>query len=97
MLISWAWFPPAERLVGPKPDQPDRLLRPCTDFQVIKKEDHPERDLDSYEAGIQKGVWVSTSFNEYGTPVVPIRKALLPGQEKETLRVCGGYSVKVNS
>ena len=29
MLISWAWFPLAQLLVGPKPDQPDRLLRPC--------------------------------------------------------------------
>ena len=56
-----------------------------------------QEDLNAaYEAGIQKGVWVPTSFNEYGTPVVPIRKVPLPGQEKAKLRVCGDYSVTVN-
>ena len=55
-------------------------------------------DLNAaYEAGIQRGVWIPTSFNEYGTPVVPIRKPLLPGQERAKLRVCGDYSVTVNS
>ena len=49
------------------------------------------------EAGIQRGVWIPTSFNEYGTPVVPIRKPLLLGQEKAKIRVCGDYSVTVNS
>ena len=35
-----------------------------------------QEDLNAaYQAGIQKGVWVPISFNEYGTPVVPIRKA----------------------
>ena len=57
-----------------------------------------QEDLNAaYEAGIQKGVWVPTSFNEYGTPVVPVRKAPLPGQRKAKLRVCGDYSVTVNS
>ena len=55
-------------------------------------------DLNAaYEAGIQKGVWEPTPFNEWGTPVVPVRKALLPGQEKAKLRVCGDYAVTVNS
>ena len=55
-------------------------------------------DLNAaYEAGIQKGIWVPTSFNEYGTPVVPVRKAMLPGQKKAKLRVCGDYSVTINS
>lgn len=50
----------------------------------------------AYEAGIKRGIWIPTQFNEYGTPVVPIRKALLPGQKKAKLRVCGDYSVTVN-
>ena len=49
-----------------------------------------------YDAGIKKGIWKPTQFNEYGTPVVPIRKTLLPGQCKRSLRVCGDYSVTVN-
>ena len=48
------------------------------------------------DAGIAKGVWVPTQFCRYGTPVVPIRKAMLPGQKKAKLRVCGDYSVTVN-
>ena len=50
----------------------------------------------SYDAGIKRGVWEPTSFNSYGTPVVPIRKTPLPGQQKGKLRVCGDYSVTVN-
>ena len=50
----------------------------------------------AYDAGIKKGVWQPAQFNEYGTPVVPIRKPLLPGQQKRKLRVCGDYSVTVN-
>ena len=50
----------------------------------------------AFNAGIAKGVWQSTQFNEYGTPVVPIRKAILPGQLSPKLRVCGDYSVTVN-
>ena len=50
----------------------------------------------AYKAGITRGVWQPTQFNDYGTPVVPIRKATLPGQTKSTLRVCGDYSVTVN-
>ena len=50
----------------------------------------------AYNAGITRGVWQPTQFNDYGTPVVPIRKATLPGQTKSTLRVCGDYSVTVN-
>ena len=50
----------------------------------------------AYEAGIKKGVWEPTTFCEYGTPVVPIKKVLLPGQNKAKIRVCGDYSVTVN-
>ena len=47
----------------------------------------------AYDAGIARGVWESAQFNAYGTPVVPIRKAMLPGQVKPKIRVCGDYSV----
>eukprot|EP00795_Rhopilema_esculentum_P005001 gene5001-biopygen83 len=57
-----------------------------------------QEDLaQAYEAGIRRGVWQRIQFNEYGTPVVPIRKPLLPGQTKSKLRVCGDYSVAVNA
>ena len=29
----------------------------------------------AYEGGIRKGIWIPTQFNEYRTPVVPIRKS----------------------
>ena len=50
----------------------------------------------AYDAGIAKGVWKTAQFNEYGTPVVPIRKKTLSGQSTPQLRVCGDYSVTVN-
>ena len=50
----------------------------------------------AYEAGIKRGIWIPTQFNEYETPVVPIRKAPAPGQKKAKLRVCRDYSVTVN-
>ena len=53
--------------------------------------------VQTYEAGVTRGVWQRTQFNEYGTPVVPIRKPVLPGQTKAKLRVCGDYSVAVNA
>jgi len=57
-----------------------------------------QEDLNhAYDAGIKRGVWKPTNFNAYGSPVVPIRKALLPGQTKAKLRVCGDYSVTVNA
>ena len=52
---------------------------------------------EAYEAGIKRGVWELTDFNSYGTPVVPIRKSPLPRQAKASIRVCGDYSVTVNS
>ena len=48
------------------------------------------------DAGIKRGVWEKTNFNAYGTPVVPFRKALLPGQNKAKIRVCGDYSMTIN-
>ena len=56
-----------------------------------------QEDLtQTFEAGIKRGVWQRTQFNEYGTPVVPIRKPASQGK-KAALRVCGDYSVTVNS
>ena len=56
-----------------------------------------EDDLNqAYDAGIAKGIWKPAKFNDYGTPVVPVRKPTLPGQSKGKLRVCGDYSVSIN-
>ena len=50
----------------------------------------------AYEAGIQKGIWKPVQFNQYGTPVVPVRKAQLPNSQNRSIRVCGDYSQTVN-
>ena len=50
----------------------------------------------AYDEGIKKRIWVPTTFNEYGTPVVPVRKALQPNEKRNKLQVCGDYSVTVN-
>ena len=31
---------------------------------------------------IAKGIFELTQFHDYGTPVVPVKKAVLPGQKK---------------
>ena len=42
-----------------------------------------QKDLtQSYDAGIKRGVWEPTSFNSYGTPVVPLLKNA-PSRSKE--------------
>ena len=43
----------------------------------------------AYDAGIARGVWTPSQFNDWGTPVVPIQKPPLPGDDKSRLRVCG--------
>ncbi|KII63940.1 hypothetical protein RF11_10840 [Thelohanellus kitauei] len=45
----------------------------------------------SLDEGVKNGVWVSCQLNEYGSPIVPIRKY---GSGK--LRICGDYSAFVN-
>ena len=52
--------------------------------------------VKGYEEDIAKGVWKPVQFNEYGTPVVPIRKAHTPGSLKPRLWICGDYSVGIN-
>uniref|UniRef100_A0A0L8H963 CCHC-type domain-containing protein n=1 Tax=Octopus bimaculoides TaxID=37653 RepID=A0A0L8H963_OCTBM len=49
-----------------------------------------------YEEGIAKGIWKPVQFNEYGMPVVPIRKAHASNNLKLKLRICGDYSVGIN-
>ena len=40
-------------------------------------------------------MWKTIDFNDYGTPVVQIRKRT--PNSKTSLRICGDYSVTVNS
>ena len=57
-----------------------------------------QEDLNQvYSAGIAKGIWEPTIFNEYGTPVVPVRKQSLPNQPTPSVRVCGDYTVFINA
>ena len=37
---------------------------------------------EAYDAGIKQGVWEFTDFNSYGTPVVPVRKTPVAGQNE---------------
>ncbi|CAI9716166.1 Hypothetical predicted protein [Octopus vulgaris] len=48
-------------------------------------------------AGIKKGIWTPVPFNEWGTPVVPVRKKQTSQTTGTPLRICGDYSVTVNS
>ena len=50
----------------------------------------------AYDAGIEKDIWTPVQFNDWGTPVVPIRKKAMPNASKAYLRVCGDYSTSVN-
>ena len=57
-----------------------------------------QEDLNqALDAGIKKGIRSPTHYNDYGTPIVPIRKSLRPGEKKSNFRICGDYSVTVNS
>ena len=49
----------------------------------------------AYDVGIASGIWTPMSFNDWGTPVVPVRKAAQTSN-KPALRVCGRYSVTAN-
>ena len=54
-----------------------------------------EELVQTYDVGIVRCIWTPTSFNDWGTPVVPVRKAA-PASSQLALRVCGDYSVTVN-
>ena len=47
------------------------------------------------EAGVRRGIWKTVDFNDWGSPAVPIRK--ITPNSKISLRICGDYSVTVNS
>ena len=75
-----------------KPDvTPPQFCKPRTvPFAV-------QEDLNqAYDIGIAKGIWKPVTFNEYGTPVVPVRKQSQPNQPSGAVRVCGDYSVFIN-
>ena len=56
-----------------------------------------QEDLNqAYDVGIAKGIWKPVTFNEYDTPVVPVRKQSQPNQSSGAVRVCGDYSVFSN-
>ncbi|KAG8233478.1 hypothetical protein J437_LFUL014360 [Ladona fulva] len=74
-----------------KPDANPILCKPRTVPPALLE------DLNlAYDAGIRKWIWQPVQFNEWGTPVVQVRKALLPDGRKANLSVCGDYSVTVN-
>ena len=52
--------------------------------------------VKDYEEGIAKGVGKPVQFNEYRTPVIPIRKAYTSGSLKHKLRICCYYSVGIS-
>jgi len=54
-----------------------------------------EELAQAYDVGIAGGIWTPTSFNDWGTPVVPVRKAAQTSNIP-ALRVCGDYSVTVS-
>ena len=56
-----------------------------------------QEDLNqAYDVGIARGIWKPVTFNEYGTPVVPVRKQSQSSQPSGAVRVCGDYSVFIN-
>jgi len=54
-----------------------------------------EELAQAYDVGITRGIWTPTSFNDWGTPVVPVRKAAQTSN-KPALRICGDYSVTIS-
>ena len=75
-----------------KPDVTPRFCKPRTVPFAVQ-----ENLNQAYDAGIAKGIWEPTIFNEYGTPVVPVRKQILPNQQTASVRVCRDYSVLINA
>ena len=76
-----------QREVKFKPDVTPQFCKPRTVPFAIQE------DLNqAYDAGIAKGIWEPTIFDEYGTTVVPVRKQSLPNQPTPSVRVYGDYS-----
>ena len=74
-----------------KPDVNPRFCKPRT-VPFAVQEDFNQ----AYDVGIAKGIWKPVTFNEYGTPVFPVRKQSQPNQPSGAVRVCGDYSVFIN-
>ena len=51
----------------------------------------------AYDEGTDRGLWKQVQFNDYGTPVVPVRKPPSRSHPNGSIRVCVDYSVTVNS
>ena len=48
------------------------------------------------DAGVKKGIWTPVQFNDWGTPIVPVRKRSHFNTSRSVIRVCGDYSATVN-
>ena len=46
--------------------------------------------------GIKKGIWTPVQFNDWDTPIVPVRKKEQNNASGAHLRDCGDYSATVN-
>ena len=73
-----------------KPDSKP-IFRKCCPVPFAILEDVNQ----ALDTGIQKGVWIPTDFNDYGTPIVPVMKKSVP-KSRIQLRICGDYSNTVN-
>ena len=52
--------------------------------------------MQALDAGIKKAIWTQVQFNDWGTPIVPVRKRGQHNASCTHLRVCGDYSATVN-
>ena len=57
---KWPW-----KLVWPKPDQPDRLLRPCFNWDTLKNDHGPSAAKPNHELLIWRGATYSDMFLWY--------------------------------
>ena len=78
----------------PKDFESEIALKPDAKLLFCKPRIVPYAILDDLkldiDVGIEQGVWEPTQLWECGTLVVPVHKALLPGQHRAKLFVCGG-------
>ena len=73
-----------------KPDAKPVFKKPrSVPFAMLEDLSH------ALDAGITKGIWTPTQFCDWGTPVVPVRKAPRP-DGTASIRICGDYSLTVN-
>ena len=89
---SWDNSNQLQVTTGPENSLDAACIQLCGEFPTLF-----ESTLGCLKYFYFQEAWELTDFNSYGTPVVPIRKSPLPGQAKASIRVCGDYSVTVNS